>query len=89
MTDDELELRRRAERRADAKLGFRAHLMAYVVVNAGLIAINLITSPAYFWAAWPLFGWGLGVFAHAIAVYHDGGELRERMVREELERLRR
>ena len=43
MTDD-VELRRLAIRRADMKLAFRSHLMAYVVVNAGLVAINLITS---------------------------------------------
>jgi hypothetical protein len=90
MTEDsELELRRRAERRADAKMSFRANLLAYAVVNAGLVAINLITSPGYFWAIWPLFGWGIGLLAHGIAVYNDPGDERERMVQAELERLRR
>ena len=45
--DEELRLRRIAERRADAKLGFRSHLMVYAIVNAGLVAINLTTSPGY------------------------------------------
>ena len=90
MTDDrELELRRRAERRADAKMSFRANLLSYVVVNAGLLVINLLTSPGYYWVIWPVIGWGLGLLAHGIAVYYDAGDLRERAVEAELERLRR
>jgi len=87
MTDDQT-LRRQAERAADVKLGFRAHLLAYAVVNAGMVAINLITSPGYFWAIWPIMGWGLGVIAHGIAVFHFGGDLRERTIEAELQRLR-
>ena len=88
MTDD-VELRRLAIRRADMKLGFRSHLMAYVVVNGGLVAINLLTSPGYFWAAWPMLGWGIGLAAHAAAVYMDGEGVRDRMIEQELEKLRR
>ena len=40
MTDD-VELRRLAIRRADMKLAFRSHLLAYVMVNAGLVAIYI------------------------------------------------
>ena len=85
---EEQELRREAERRADAKLCFRAHLMAYAVVNGGLVLINLVTSPGYFWAIWPMFGWGLGVVAHGIGVYHYIGGLRERAIEAEIQRLR-
>ena len=87
MTDDH-ELRRQAERRADMKLGFRSHLFAYVLVNAGLVAVNLVTSPGYFWAIWPIFGWGLGLVAHGMAVYQFTGGNRERAVEAELRRLR-
>ncbi|THD54876.1 2TM domain-containing protein [Phenylobacterium sp.] len=87
MTDD-LELRRQAERRADVKLGFRAHVFAYVLVNAGLVAVNLVTSPGYFWAIWPIFGWGLGLVAHGVAVYHFASNMREQAVEAELRRLR-
>lgn len=47
--------------------GFRYHLLAYVVVNAILIAINLL-HPAHWWFFWPLIGWGIGLGAHAYAV---------------------
>ena len=87
MSDDQ-DLRRQAERRADVKLGFKVHLMAYLVVNAGLVAMNLVSSPGYFWAIWPIIGWGLGLAAHGIALYHFGGDVRERAVQDELRRLR-
>jgi len=86
---DETELRRQAERRADMKLGFRAHLFAYVLVNAGLVAMNLIQTPnGYFWAIWPILGWGLGLAAHYVAVFHFASNMRERAVEAELQRLR-
>jgi 2TM domain len=88
MSEDH-ELRRLAERRADVKLAFRVHLLAYLIVNAGLVAINLIQTPnGYFWAIWPIIGWGLGLTAHFVAVYHFGGDVRERAVEAELRRLR-
>ena len=49
--------------------GFYAHLTSYVVVMIGLIAINLFTSPDYFWAKWPLMGWGIGVISHGLSVF--------------------
>ena len=88
MTDD-VELRRLAIRRADMKLAFRSHLMAYVIVNAGLVMINLITSDDYFWAIWPMLGWGIGLAAHGATVYMDGEGMRDRLIEQELEKLRR
>ena len=88
MTDD-AELRRAAIRRTDMKLGFRAHLMAYAIVNAGLTAINLITTPDHLWFYWPMFGWGLGLAAHAVTVFADGENIRGRMIDAEYERLRK
>ncbi|WP_293907319.1 2TM domain-containing protein [Phenylobacterium sp.] len=89
MTDD-VELHRLAVRRADMRLAFRSHLMAYVVVNAGLVAIYFMTSFGhYFWPIWPMLGWGIGLSAHAATVYMDGEGIRDRMIQEEIEKLRR
>jgi hypothetical protein len=89
MTDD-VELHRLAVRRADMRLAFRSHLMAYVVVNAGLVAIYFMTSFGhYFWPIWPMLGWGIGLAAHAATVYMDGEGIRDRMIQEEIEKLRR
>lgn len=42
---DENQLYETASKRVDEKLGFYRHLAAYVIVNAFLIALNLIRSP--------------------------------------------
>ena len=87
---DDVELRRLAIRRADMKLAFRSHLMAYVLVNGALVAINLLTTGGNpFWAIWPMLGWGVGLAAHGMSVYMNGDGLRDRMIEEELEKLRR
>ncbi|MBS0251424.1 MAG: 2TM domain-containing protein [Proteobacteria bacterium] len=46
--------------------GFKFHLIAYVIVNAILIAVNLM-NPAHIWFFWPLLGWGIGLAAHGYA----------------------
>lgn len=86
--DEELELRRMAARRADAKLGFRAHLIAYLIVNAGLVAINLTTTPDHLWFGWAMAGWGVGLAAHGAAAYGWAAADRERMIEKEMARLR-
>ncbi len=66
--------------------GFYRHLSSYVLINAFLIAINLITSPNELWFYWPLFGWGIGIIAHAVSVFGGarflGKEWEERKIRE-------
>ena len=86
MTEEEM--RQKARRRAHVKLGFRSHLITYVIVNLGLAVINLGTSPHYLWFLWAAGGWGIGLVAHGAAVYLDNGNLREQMIAKELERLR-
>jgi hypothetical protein len=48
------------------------HLIAYVVVNAIMLAINASETPPEgepikWWAIWPLAGWGIGLATHAFA----------------------
>lgn len=88
MTDD-AELRRLATRRADMKLGFRTHLLVYGIVSIGLAAINLLADPGYLWFLWAMAGWGLGLGAHAAAVYLPAEHMRERLIEAEYEKLRR
>ncbi len=83
------ELRRAATRRADAKIGFRAHALVYVLVNLGLTALNLLTSPGHLWFLWPMAGWGIGLLAHGLSVYGVTSIGREEMIAKEMERLRR
>ncbi|MEH1842028.1 MAG: 2TM domain-containing protein [Nostoc sp.] len=54
--------------------GFKAHFVSFVAVNLFLIILNLITSPNYFWAIFPVLGWGLGIFFHWWSVYQSKSE---------------
>ena len=48
---------------------FLGHLIAYCLVGALLVVISLQTSPDYFWAKWPLLGWGIGLVLHAMNTF--------------------
>ena len=85
---DDPDLRRRAERSADAKLALRGHVTTYLLVVGGLLALNLVTSPGYLWVGWVAFGWGLGLASHAAGVYLPARSGRERMIEAEMARLR-
>jgi hypothetical protein len=54
----------RKMRTGQAKIGFMAHLTAYIGVNTLLITINLLFVPAFYWFVFPLIGWGIGVTMH-------------------------
>lgn len=57
---------KRAKKRVEELKGFYAHLIIYVVVNGVLVLINLWTSPRFLWFLFPLIGWGIGLFFHAV-----------------------
>jgi fatty acid desaturase len=57
-----------ARRRVAAIKGFYIHLTVFVLVLAGLFAIDLATGSEW-WVHWVLLGWGVGVIAHALAVF--------------------
>ena len=82
------ELVRTARWRAGRKLGFFIHLAVFVVVNALLFAINQRATPGFSWFAFPLGGWAIGLAIHGLAVYFSTSELRERMVENELRKLK-
>jgi hypothetical protein len=58
-----------AKQRVEAKIAFRNHVYVYIFINTLLIIINLFWSPDYFWAKWPMMGWGIALILHALKVY--------------------
>ena len=83
------ELRETATRKVEAKLGFYVHLVVFVAVNALLVVLNLVYSSEHLWFYWPLFGWGIGIFFHAMAVFvfPAGSAIKERMIERETKKL--
>ena len=59
----------RAKKKVEEIKGFYGNLTAYIVVNIGLLTINLLTSPDQLWFYWPMIGWGIGVAIHGMKVY--------------------
>lgn len=87
--DDAL-LEARARRRVALRTGFWLHALVYALVNGGLwLAGAFAGGPRATFV--PLLGWGLGLLIHgaAVAFALHGEGLRERMVRREVEALRR
>ena len=88
MTEDD---RFRAAKSRVAQLrGFYVHLTTFIVVNAFLVTLNLLTSPDSLWFYWVLLGWGIGLVAHALQVYGSftifGRDWEERKIEEYLKR---
>ncbi len=54
-----------AVKRLSARRDFVAHVVAFVVVNAGIVAIWLATGHGYFWPAWLIGVWAAGLVLHA------------------------
>ncbi|WP_343549632.1 2TM domain-containing protein [Ralstonia sp.] len=85
-TESDAALLRRARHRAGVRLGFQIHLLSFLAINAGLAVIAL--SRGQFWFVWPLLGWGLGLAAHGLSLAWSQGNGYQRMVEQELARLR-
>jgi hypothetical protein len=80
------ELREQAIVRLRKKSEFGAHLLAYLLVNAFLVAIWAVTGAGFFWPAFPLFGWGIGVAFNAWDVY-GRKPVSEDQIRREMARM--
>ena len=68
MTTDE-ELREQAIKAIKRKRDFKAHVVAYVIVNAFLVLIWYVTGAGYFWPGWVMGGWGIGLAFNAWDAY--------------------
>ena len=47
-----------------ADIGWRMHLVSYLVVILGLWLIWALTGAGYPWPIWPMLGWGMGLLGH-------------------------
>jgi 2TM domain len=57
-----------AKKRIGAMRGVYLHAAIFAVVMIGLVGLNLYTGGAM-WSLWPMAGWGIGLAAHAAAVF--------------------
>jgi uncharacterized membrane protein YhaH (DUF805 family) len=65
---------------------FWCHLAVYLLVNALIVTVwFLVVDGGFFWPLFPLFGWGIGVFFHALDVFRR--PYSEERIRREMDRL--
>jgi hypothetical protein len=57
--------RDQVRKRLQERREFSSHLVVFIVVNAFLVAAWAITGTGYFWPAWVLAAWGVGLVLHA------------------------
>jgi hypothetical protein len=81
-------LRERALRRLKRRRDLHAHLLVYVLVNTFIVMVWALTGAGFFWPAFPIVLWGIGVVMNAWDVYR-GDEFSEESVAREMARLRR
>ncbi len=55
------------------------HAIAYLVVVAICAALNIWRHPQNLWFLWVAAGWGIGLAAHALAVWLERTHRRERV----------
>ncbi len=60
---------------------FRANFLKFAIVNAFLIALNLLTSGRIGWALYPLIFWGLAVALDAWVTYQTDSDEYEKKFR--------
>ena len=81
----EQERRARARERLDQIRGFYAHLFIFAAVLVLLFAVDATTGNTW-WVQWVFLGWGIGVLAHAFAVFGSTPKFiqrwQERKIRE-------
>ncbi|MGZ4587662.1 MAG: 2TM domain-containing protein [Mycobacteriaceae bacterium] len=53
-----------ARKRLEARRKIVADVVSYVVINAFLVFVWLITGAGYFWPVWVMAGWGIFLVLH-------------------------
>jgi len=87
MATTEQDLRKQAERNVRKRRELGAHIVAYVVVNAALVGIWALGGRGYFWPAWVMLGWGIGLVLNIWDVYFRR-PVTEHDIQREIDRLR-
>jgi hypothetical protein len=85
--DSEQELRSRARKIAEDKVGFYVHLTIYIVVNAMLVFIWWWAGDGFPWFIFVMVFWGIGLVAHGVGTF-SGGKYTDRMAEREYQRLK-
>lgn len=76
-----------ARRRVQELRSFYHHALIYVLVNAALATLNLLTDPDELWFIYPMGGWGIGLAIHALTTFGMPGFLGPEWERRKIARI--
>ncbi len=78
-----------ATKRVHKKLNFYRTLTSYIIINAFLWILWLMTGSSYPWPIWVSLGWGIGLAFQALDAFALGISERQRqqMIEEEMRRM--
>lgn len=85
ITNEQLAYEKAAKRVEELK-GFYGNLISYWIFIPFLFLINWKTSPSYWWAFWPMLGWGIGVISHGIKTFGISSDWEERQIRKYMQK---
>lgn len=72
--------RRRAERRVRWLTALYANAILFIVTSLVLLGINALTTPDYWWALFPIWGWSMFLVLHAATLVRGYGLLVAHLV---------
>ena len=77
-----------AKMKVETRMSFYIHLAIYIGVITLLTIINLTVAGDYFWAMWPMIGWGSGLIVHGLFtfVFDAQSPLKERLIEKEMQK---
>ena len=77
-----------AKKKVETRMSFYTHLVVYLGVITLLTILNLTVAGDYFWAMWPMIGWGSGVIVHGLRtfVFDSKSSLKERLIEKEIQK---
>ena len=80
-----------ARKRVKKLKSFYSNLVSWIVFSIFFIFLNLFTSRGYFWAIFPILGWGIGVAFQAFDVFGlpgFGKNWEEKALQKEIDRIK-
>lgn len=79
---DPAQAREAAIARLKNKRSFTQDVVSFVVVNAFLVGVWAFTGAGYFWPAWVMGAWGIGLVMHAWTAFGQRPITEEEIQRE-------
>lgn len=82
------ELRLAARKRIEERRGFIPHLLVYIMVNGGFVALWAVSGHGFFWPGFVIGFWGIGLVMHAWNVLFNR-PITEADIQREIQRIQR